>query len=162
MSLAVLLLGGLVAAQGQGPEVIELDTRDFAIPIHITPGRRNEVKELLLYVSEDQGKSWCLASRVTPDCKEFVFRAQKDGVYWFSVVVIDPQGRKEPPDILTAPPGQRVLVRTTGKGKTSTADGLWVRMLDARIEGLRDDLRTKEEQLRQAEELRRRLREGPQ
>src|SRR4051812_24967536 len=108
MSVIVLLLGGLVSAQDVKP--VEIDTRDFAIPVAVVPGRRNEVKELLLYVSEDEGKSWCLASRVPSDCKEFVFHAGKDGVYWFSVVVIDPQGRQEPKDVTKAPPGQKVLV----------------------------------------------------
>jgi hypothetical protein len=159
MSIAALLLAGLISAQGA--EVVEVDTRDFAIPVFITPGRRNEVKELLLYVSEDQGKSWCLASRVTPDCKEFVFHATKDGVYWFTVVVIDPQGRQEPKDITKAPPGQKVLVRSTSKTKTSTAESLLVRILDARIDQLRGNLKTQEEELRQAEELRRRLQEAP-
>src|SRR5438552_18522262 len=101
MSLAALLLCAVVSAQGA--DVVELDTRDFAIPIYVMPGRRNEIKELLLYVSEDQGKTWCLASRVSSDCKEFVFHATKDGAYWFSVVIIDPQGRQDPADVTKAP-----------------------------------------------------------
>jgi hypothetical protein len=154
MSVIVLLLGGLVSAQDAKP--VEIDTRDFAIPVSITPGRRNEVAELLLYVSEDQGKTWCLASRVTPDCKEFVFHATRDGVYWFSVVVVDPQGRHEPKDVTTVPPGQKVLVRTD-KPKAPPADSLLVRIIDARIEHLRENLKSQEEELRKAEELRRRL-----
>jgi len=113
MSLAALLLGLLAAAPE--PEVVELTTRDFMIPVMVDPNRRGEVKELLLYVSDDEGKSWELVRRVNPDSKAFVFNAPRDGVYWFSVAAIDKQGRQDPADITRTPPGQKVRVRTTGK-----------------------------------------------
>src|SRR5262249_53961871 len=110
---AALVLGLLAAAPE--PEPIELNTRSFEVPVATRPDRRAEVKELLLYVSDDQGKTWRLAERITPDRTGFVFTAPKDGVYWFSVAIIDKQGRQDPADVSKEPPGQKVLVRTAGK-----------------------------------------------
>src|SRR5262249_31340120 len=68
--------------------------------------------ELELYVSTDQGKTWSLVAKATPDKDRFPFFAPSDGQYWFSVVIIDQQGRSEPKNLISAPVGQKILVDT--------------------------------------------------
>ena len=84
----------------------------FQIPITIRPDRRPEIRELLLYVSRDKGQTWSVESRATPDKPGFPFYAASDGAYWFSVAIIDKNGRQDPIDIYQAPVGQRVVVDT--------------------------------------------------
>jgi hypothetical protein len=84
----------------------------FKIPITVRPERRNEIRELLLYVSRDKGQTWAVEGRATPDKDGFPFYAASDGSYWFSVAIIDKQGRQDPVDIYQSPVGQRVVVDT--------------------------------------------------
>jgi hypothetical protein len=84
--------------------------RDFNIPINIDPSRRNEIKELLLYVSTDQGRTWNEVTSASPDQNHFSYNAPIDGVYYFNLVIVDRQGRRDPSDIQRATPAMRILV----------------------------------------------------
>ena len=71
------------------------------IPIDYNPARRREIKELLLYVSPDQGQTWQQHAVAMPDRDAFfTFNAPADGIYWFNMVVVDKSGRREPADVL--------------------------------------------------------------
>jgi hypothetical protein len=105
--MATLLLVGDVP-----PDVVAMNNRNFQIPIHIDPAQRDKVKELLLFASTDQGLTWNQVAVASPDKDAFVFYAPTDGLYWFNICVVDPQGNREPADIYKSPPRQKVLVDT--------------------------------------------------
>ena len=83
------------------------------IPIDYHPGKKAEIKELLLYVSGDQGQTWQQHAVGMPDRDAFfTFNAPADGIYWFNMVVVDKSGRREPADIFKAAPALKVLFDT--------------------------------------------------
>lgn len=114
MSLSSLTVGLLLLAAGPGqadptpPHAI--NRRDFKIPIVIPAEQRALMKELILYVSADQGKTWQQTATAAPDKDHFRFFASGDGLYWFTVVVVDQQNHRQPEDIYTVPPSQKILV----------------------------------------------------
>jgi len=89
-----------------------MNSRNFQIPIHVAEGQRSKIKELILFVSSDEGVTWTQVSQAPPDKDAFVFYAPSDGLYWFNICVVDAQGRREPPDIYKSAPRQKVLVDT--------------------------------------------------
>jgi hypothetical protein len=94
------------------PDVVPMNSRNFQIPIHVAEGQRSKIKELILFVSSDEGVTWAQVSQAPPDKDAFVFYAPSDGLYWFNICVVDAQGRREPPDIYKSAPRQKVLVDT--------------------------------------------------
>ncbi len=92
MTLACLLL----AAQTGDPETYFMRVRDLNIPIKI-PANGLEIRQLQLYVSMDQGNSWGLRGRTTPDRQGFPFKAEQDGTYWFKLVTIPKKDTTDPP-----------------------------------------------------------------
>ncbi len=88
-------------------------TGKFTIPFRISPEKRPSVREALLYLSRDRGKTWQLHSRLPANHEGFLFQATQDGPYWFNVGLLDVNGRHEPANIYSAPVGQKVLVDTT-------------------------------------------------
>lgn len=104
----------LLAAGSTGADdVVYMNQRGFQIPIRIQPERQNEVRELILYLSRDQGKTWEIYNRAMPTSKEFDFFASADGLLYFSVAVTDKRGVQDPPDIYKAPVGQKICIDTT-------------------------------------------------
>jgi hypothetical protein len=113
MTSAALLLASCLALAGHDlDDVFAINQRSFHIPINIESSRRQEIRELLLFVSSDQGRTWSQTAVATPDREAFTFVAPVDGVYWFSLVIVDREGRREPPDIYQVPPGQKIVVDT--------------------------------------------------
>jgi hypothetical protein len=112
MGTATLTLAYLLMAAGANPDVWPINQSNIRIPIHIDPIRRPLIKQLVLYSSSDEGKTWKQVAVASPDQDSFTFSAPTDGVYWFSVIVVDPQGNQEPKDIYKVPPSQKILVDT--------------------------------------------------
>src|SRR5262249_47212500 len=81
-----------------------------------------KIRELRLWVSRDQGKNWDLSASAKPEQDAFTFTAPRDGEYWFSIAVIDPQGKQDPVDIYQAPVGQRIVVDTAKPEVRLTAE----------------------------------------
>ena len=102
----------LLAAGAAQPDVWHMNQRAFQIPIRFDAQRRAEIRELDLYVSHDQGQTWNMEGKATPEKEFFPYTAKDDGPYWFTVAIIDQKGRQEPANILTAPVGQRIMVDT--------------------------------------------------
>jgi hypothetical protein len=100
----------LLAAGAPGEDVIHMNQRGFQIPIVIQPERKNDVRELLLYVSRNQGQNWEIANRALATAKAFDFFAERDGMYQFSVAVIDQRGRQDPPDPYKVPEPSKMKV----------------------------------------------------
>jgi hypothetical protein len=101
---------------GQAPsDLVYFNQRAMKIPIDIEPARRREVKEFVLYVSADRGRSWEPSTREAPDREFFAFRAPADGEYWFRIAAINLQGKQEPENVYAGPPQQKVLIDTLHK-----------------------------------------------
>src|SRR5207237_8087990 len=97
----------------------------FRIPFEeLEPGRR--LREVQLYVSTDYGRTWNQAATATPEQRGFEFRADRDGLYWFTVRTTDADGRAYPPSLQGARPGLKVYVDTAPQQ-------LFVRPLPARV-----------------------------
>jgi hypothetical protein len=96
------------------PEVWYMKDAKLSIPIRIKPELRNEVSELRLWVSENEGKTWAVYDVQKPDRDAFNFEAKKEGPYWFSVTLVDRVTKKEdPPNVYQVPPAQRVVIDWT-------------------------------------------------
>jgi beta-lactamase regulating signal transducer with metallopeptidase domain len=85
--------------------------RAFMIPVQIGPGAN--VKEVLLYVSEDEGTTYQLAARGAPADKAFRFSAPRDGCYWFTIQTQGQDGRLYPPDLKRGELSLKVCVDTS-------------------------------------------------
>ena len=113
MGAGTLALAGLLWATAVlPPDMIAMKDRAIQIPINFNKERRHEIHDLFLFVSTDQGLSWNQEGRAAPDKQFFPFYAQNDGVYWFAVMIVDHNGRKDPPDLRQMPPGLKVLIDT--------------------------------------------------
>src|SRR5262245_29816442 len=116
MSTGAWIAACLMAAGGASPGVPEgldvLKDTHFDIPIKIVPERKGDIRALELYVSTDKEHKWDQIRSAGPDQRSFAFTAPGDGLYWFNVVVIDRNNRREPPNLRDAPVGLKVLVDT--------------------------------------------------
>lgn len=103
----------LMAGSTGADDVVYMPQRAFQIPIRIQQERQHEVKELILYMSNNQGANWGLSGRADPHkSKAFDFWAEQDGLYYFNVATIDKRGKQDPPDPIKAPVGMKVCVDT--------------------------------------------------
>ena len=114
MGTGLLTMVWLLLAPAAGaPGVSNMMQRNFKIPIHIDPARRDHIKELILLSSTDQGKSWHHEATVTADKDAFTYYAPNDGLYWFSVTVVDKNGKRDPEDPAQSSEVLKVLVDST-------------------------------------------------
>src|SRR3954447_1040155 len=104
----------MLCTPGQAPaDVTPWNSPSMKIPIDYHPSKRGEIKELLLYVSPDQGQTWQNYAVGYPEKDAFfTFNAPADGVYWFNMVVVDKSGRREPSDVFKVTPALKVLFDT--------------------------------------------------
>jgi beta-lactamase regulating signal transducer with metallopeptidase domain len=94
------------------PDVMTVKQRTFKIPFNVSPPAQGGIKWIILYVSRDQGKNWRRAALGRPDIQGFDFTAPEDGLYWFSVTVVDGTEHAVE-DPLRIEPSLKVLVDTT-------------------------------------------------
>ena len=81
---------------------------NFTIPFEIG-GAAAHVREVELFVSQDQGKRWTLVARQPVETGKFAFRANGDGEYWFVFRTIALTGNA---NSMPTHPELRVLVDT--------------------------------------------------
>jgi hypothetical protein len=113
MGRGAIALALVLLIAGAGPADLDpMNIRGFKIPITLNAGQKDKIKELLLFTSTDEGKTWNQAAVATPDKDGFVFYAPSDGVYWFNVAVVDQQGNRSPKDIYTRQPDRKILIDT--------------------------------------------------
>lgn len=123
MGTGTLTLVCLLLATSTSPQdVWPMNQRDFDIPIRTDPSRKAEIREMVLYVSTDQGKTWNKAAVTSPDQPAFQYNAPTDGLYYFSICVVDQQNRQDPADPYQAPVGQKILVDTLRPDVRLTAE----------------------------------------
>jgi beta-lactamase regulating signal transducer with metallopeptidase domain len=102
--------------------ILTVNHRAFKLPIAIDPSQRPRLKELILYASTDEGRTWRQAAVASPDQDAFLFTAPADGLYWFTVRTVDQEGRLDPPSPQSRP-AQQIQVRTQGEPKKAQAPG---------------------------------------
>jgi hypothetical protein len=85
--------------------------RHFKIPFQAGAGVQR-LKQLQLYVSTDQGRTWQPAANAPPEQREFRFMTDRDGFFWFSVQTLDQENRLFPPTMDGAQPSLKVIVDT--------------------------------------------------
>lgn len=83
----------------------------FRIPYQTDPSERR-LREIQLYVSTDQGRTWQPYANVKPDEGFFTFTSARDGLYWFTVRTVDLEGRGYPQTLEGARAGLKVIVDT--------------------------------------------------
>jgi hypothetical protein len=94
-----------------GDRIFYIKERSFLIPAVPDPGATG-VQEVLLYVSEDNGRSYKFHASSNRLDEKFKFVAPGDGWYWFAVQTKDAAGRLFPPNLYAVPPGLKVCVDT--------------------------------------------------
>jgi bla regulator protein blaR1 len=90
--------------------VLYVNDRKFAIPFEVDPQQSPRIRELELYVSMDEGKTWIQAATSKPDKGRFEFEAPRDGRYWFNLVIIDVEGKNNHHLLTEQPPALKVQV----------------------------------------------------
>jgi hypothetical protein len=114
MSTGTLLLTCLLwSASALPPEIVPWNHKTMQIPIQINPERRSEIRELLLFVSTDQGVTWNQEGRAKPTDEAFTFYAPQDGVYWFAICTVFQNGQREPSDLKQVQQPMKVLIDST-------------------------------------------------
>jgi hypothetical protein len=90
--------------------------RHFRIPFQTGAGEQR-LKQLQLYVSTDQGKSWQPAALAPPEQRHFKFMTDRDGFFWFAVQTQDQEGRLNPPSMedRIGPDGIKISVQPSLK-----------------------------------------------
>jgi hypothetical protein len=118
--LAAALLGSAsaVAAQTTGASASAAavpknftKSLTFDLPVRMDPASRAELSEIRLFVKAPGGQ-WKLQEQGLPNLDRFKCRVPQDGEYWYSLVVVDRQGRATPADVNLEAPSQRVIVDT--------------------------------------------------
>lgn len=114
MAMGILTLAWVLLGANPAPvKEYHINQQQIRIPISIdSPAQRAQIRELILFVSSDEGKTWSQQAVASPDQEAFPFYAPKDGTYWFSVCVVNQQGRREPEDVYKVPPSQKIVIDT--------------------------------------------------
>ena len=113
---------------------------EFRIPFNVDASNAR-LLEIQLFVSEDLGQNWSKISSAAPEQGGFRFRAQHDGLYYFTVRTVDTTGKGSPPTIQPgSAPQIRVCVDTqvplVSLHQAPARDGLVGVEWDARDENL--------------------------
>lgn len=114
MGWGTLTLAGLLVVAGQGSDdVFHTNQRNHTIPIkNIDPARLKDIREMILFVSSDKGKSWQQQGVIRPDKDGFVYYAPADGEYWLRVAVVNQQGKQDPENLQQGSPDLVMVVDT--------------------------------------------------
>jgi len=115
MGLGTLMLLGTMWAPGQTlpADLYPFNQSKMDIPIRYDPAKKSEIRDLLLFVSKNQGETWEQYAVASPDRDTFfAFTAPADGTYWFHMVIVDKQGRRDPADLKKVPAALKVLIDT--------------------------------------------------
>jgi hypothetical protein len=104
------------ARNGAGDGVLYVNHRDFKIPVAIDATAQKKLKEIVLFTSTDEGRTWQQAGRAAPTEKHFTYHASADGEYWFHVATVDKDGRTESP--IKDLPASQMKIRVLTKPPT--------------------------------------------
>src|SRR5262249_25883868 len=73
---------------------------------------RAEIREILLFVSQDQGSTWALTTKASPEQSEMTFSVPVDGVYWLRLATVDKAGKQTPENPKSVDPSARFVIDT--------------------------------------------------
>ena len=110
--LLALLAVGLAASSGRTQDIYYSPKTGFRIPFQVDPGDRR-VRDVLLHVSENLGRSYTHVATARPGDQGFNFQSSHDGWYYFTVQTRDQDNRLYPTTLVGAAPGLKVYVDTT-------------------------------------------------
>jgi hypothetical protein len=96
-----------------GTDVMKIEQRIFMLAVQIQPAERPRLKEVRLYMSADEGRTWQRVGTQSPDMHSFRVEVPRDGLYWFTVAKVDRTGKQDPEDVRTHGPALKVQVQTT-------------------------------------------------
>jgi hypothetical protein len=112
-AVTALLLSLGQAPGGQAPGDVPIyNQRSVSVPVDIQEARRAEVRELLLFASTDQGRTWQQVASMPPNQPAFTFTAPIDGTYWLRVAAINRQNKQEPDNLYQGHPDQKMIIDT--------------------------------------------------
>jgi hypothetical protein len=98
-------------AQEAVSDVIYSRFQHFRIPFQAGPGEQR-LKQLQLFFSTDQGRTWQQGAIAPPEQHHFRFISERDGLYWFTVQTLDQEGHYYPSNLENAQPSLKVIVDT--------------------------------------------------
>lgn len=85
--------------------------RQFRIPFNPGPAE-NRIKQLQLFVSVDQGRTWQPSGTAHPEKRHFSFTAERDGYHWFAVQTLDIDNKLFPLSLEGVAPSMKVVIDT--------------------------------------------------
>jgi hypothetical protein len=94
------------------PQLLYAAKRQILIPFDPDPNEAHRVKQLQLYYSLDQGRSWRIGATAAPEQRKFNFLAEGDGLYYFAVQTTDQAGRTYPEKLENLTAALRVVIDT--------------------------------------------------
>jgi hypothetical protein len=80
------------------PTTHALECQKFIIPLQVHQAEKQAIREVVFYVSNDQGKKWRKFESVSPKETGLIFVAPEPGLYWFAVQVIYKDRRPAEPE----------------------------------------------------------------
>src|SRR5579884_980073 len=116
---ALLLLSATPrTASAAAPDPVAADVhcwkdRHFLIPIADGVPGQNGIREVVLYVSEDYGKTYSRAATAKTGQTRFSVTVGRDGLYYFALQIVGQDGKLYPEDTLRLQPALKVLVKNT-------------------------------------------------
>jgi hypothetical protein len=101
-------------ALGQAPgDVVFSNSRAQRMEARLPDeSRRAEIREFLLFASQDQGATWGQVSKINANQDEFQFTMPVDGAYWLRVALNNRDGRQEPANLSAEPPNWKLTIDT--------------------------------------------------
>jgi hypothetical protein len=107
LALACLLLLGQVSS-----DIFYTNQQNHRLNVDFSKAQRAAIKEVRLFASSNQGRSWDLVSTIQPEKGFFVFNAPGDGIYWLRVASVNQQDVQEPPNMQVGQPDQKMVIDT--------------------------------------------------
>lgn len=100
-----------VPSPGAADRKIYTNKTKFHLPVRIEDRVRAGLREINLYVKHGQAE-WVKQETAGPLQKDFTYNPTQEGEYWFSIVMIDRNGKATPSDVTQVPPALKVVVDT--------------------------------------------------
>jgi hypothetical protein len=153
LSCCVALVVSLPAPAGSaddGSDVLRVESRQLQIPVLIKPAQRDTIKELQLFASTDEGRTWQRVASLRLDGDAFRFEAPGEGIYWFSLRIVKNDGTAEPANASRLPAALKVQVGASVPKPRKDEDQA-VQDLKGELKALRRQLETIEKRLSEIE-----------
>ena len=115
MNTGILAAAWMCLVVSQNPSDIHYtNQRNHEIPVNVQESVRADMREYLLYMSSDQGRTWQQAGSIPATKKAFLFYAPGDGTYWFQVAFVNKLKVQDPDEktIMQSAPHLKMVIDT--------------------------------------------------